>query len=349
MSTPEPFTKQSIITTSDQDALQIKDIKGDIVGWIDASGTGQGNLASGGGGTPGGSNTQVQFNDSGSFGGNSNLAFNKSVNTVGGVGIGPGNTPGQIDPISGETPGGTGISILDVTQSISSASLPNGYGATLVSGLEANPSGNNSSAYYSGWILANSKSTNTHNIGQIVGTLIEADHFGSGAVTNITGITGSAFNDGAGSATFVTALIFGAQNTGSGPVTNVRGVVVQNGGAAGSGTVTNNYGLQISSPATAAVVSHNYAIRIEDQTGGGANNPDTWAIFVAAAADKSQLGTFRTGQFTVAALPSGIEGLQAYATNGRKVGEGPGSGTGVPVYFSNGSWRVFSTDAAVQS
>lgn len=50
---------------------------------------------------------------------------------------------------------------------------------------------------------------------------------------------------------------------------------------------------------------------------------------------------------TVAALPTGVEGMVAYATNGRKVGEGVGSGTGVPVYFSNGSWRVYSTDAAV--
>lgn len=51
--------------------------------------------------------------------------------------------------------------------------------------------------------------------------------------------------------------------------------------------------------------------------------------------------------FTVATLPAGVEGQISYATNGRKVGEGAGAGTGVPVYFSNGSWRVFSTDAAV--
>ena len=52
-------------------------------------------------------------------------------------------------------------------------------------------------------------------------------------------------------------------------------------------------------------------------------------------------------QWTVATLPTGSEGMKAYATNGRKVGEGAGLGTGVPVYFSNALWRVFSTDAAV--
>lgn len=51
--------------------------------------------------------------------------------------------------------------------------------------------------------------------------------------------------------------------------------------------------------------------------------------------------------YTVAKLPSGVEGMIAYATNGRKVGEGAGAGTGVPVYYSNGHWRVYSTDATV--
>ena len=47
---------------------------------------GAGNLtwgaAGGGGGTPGGTNTQIQFNDAGSFGGNAGLTFNKSNTTL---------------------------------------------------------------------------------------------------------------------------------------------------------------------------------------------------------------------------------------------------------------------------
>jgi hypothetical protein len=46
MATPKVSTKQTIIATPDQDALQIKDITGDILGWIDATGTRQGNLSS---------------------------------------------------------------------------------------------------------------------------------------------------------------------------------------------------------------------------------------------------------------------------------------------------------------
>jgi hypothetical protein len=55
-------------------------------------------------------------------------------------------------------------------------------------------------------------------------------------------------------------------------------------------------------------------------------------------------------QLTVAVLgTTGVEGQIAYATNGRKTGEGSGAGTGVPVYFSQGEWRVYSTDAQVLS
>jgi hypothetical protein len=61
-------------------------------------------------------------------------------------------------------------------------------------------------------------------------------------------------------------------------------------------------------------------------------------------------GSIILQQFTVVVLgSSGVEGQIAYATNGRKVGEGSGAGTGVPVYFSNGAWRVYSTDNAVQA
>lgn len=41
-----------------------------------------GGVASGGGGTPGGSDTQVQFNDAGSFGGDSGLVYNKTTDVL---------------------------------------------------------------------------------------------------------------------------------------------------------------------------------------------------------------------------------------------------------------------------
>lgn len=46
------------------------------------AGVGTNLLAGGGGGTPGGSNTYVQFNDAGTFGGNSQFTYNKVTNTL---------------------------------------------------------------------------------------------------------------------------------------------------------------------------------------------------------------------------------------------------------------------------
>ena len=54
-------------------------------------------------------------------------------------------------------------------------------------------------------------------------------------------------------------------------------------------------------------------------------------------------------RYTFVTLPAGanaVDGQLAFCTNGRKVGEGPGAGTGVPVYFDGADWRVYSTDAA---
>lgn len=64
-------------------------------------------------------------------------------------------------------------------------------------------------------------------------------------------------------------------------------------------------------------------------------------------AQKTSPLTAQSG-YTVAKLPHGTEGQISFASNGRKVGEGPGTGTGVRVYFSGGIWRVYSTDAQVQ-
>jgi hypothetical protein len=105
------------------------------------------------------------------------------------------------------------------------------------------------------------------------------------------------------------------------------------------------YGAYIDTPATPFGVA-NYGLRIK---GTGLTNGNDYAIYNDNG--RSHFGgpvDFNPG-YTVATLPSGSEGQQTYATNGRKVGEGSGSGTGVPVYFSNGQWRVYSTDAAVQS
>jgi len=71
---------------------------------------------------------------------------------------------------------------------------------------------------------------------------------------------------------------------------------------------------------------------------------------VVAAYDGQPGYTNAPGQYLVSDLPQRgccISDTR-WALNGRKVGEGPGSGTGVPVYWSGSDWLVFSTDEVVQ-
>lgn len=77
-------------------------------------------------------------------------------------------------------------------------------------------------------------------------------------------------------------------------------------------------------------------------------SPADQATVLALAAAHTAVGRITVG--TVAALADGLfENEDGFATNGRKVGEGPGAGTGVPIYWSTGSWRVLSDDTPVSS
>jgi hypothetical protein len=51
--------------------------------------------------------------------------------------------------------------------------------------------------------------------------------------------------------------------------------------------------------------------------------------------------------FAVASLPTATAGLIAFASNGRKVGEGAGSGTGTMVYADGTAWRRVGDDTTV--
>ena len=74
-----------------------------------------------------------------------------------------------------------------------------------------------------------------------------------------------------------------------------------------------------------------YQVYVVDQTTG---NLAVKALLSAAS-------------YAVAALPAGLNGAIAFATNGRKIGEAAGAGTGVMVAYSTGSWRRLSDDTIV--
>lgn len=83
-----------------------------------------------------------------------------------------------------------------------------------------------------------------------------------------------------------------------------------------------------------------------------AANQYTGEVFEISTVFNSRTVTFYgpviPATYTVAALPlTPAEGAIAYASNGRKSGEGAGAGTGVPVYYSAGKWRVYRDDSEV--
>jgi hypothetical protein len=67
----------------------------------------------------------------------------------------------------------------------------------------------------------------------------------------------------------------------------------------------------------------------------------------APAARLDVAGPLRPGVYALASLPTGVVGAQAFVSNGRKIGEAAGAGTGVLAVFSNSAWRRLSDDTPV--
>jgi hypothetical protein len=101
------------------------------------------------------------------------------------------------------------------------------------------------------------------------------------------------------------------------------------------------YATQVAAAQTAIMNAQSIVNDAENVALTAAANAFAAAAAAAASATGSGVST------TVALLPAGTEGLRGYATNGRKAGEGAGSGSGVPVYYSAGIWRAIRTDTVV--
>jgi len=57
------------------------------------------------------------------------------------------------------------------------------------------------------------------------------------------------------------------------------------------------------------------------------------------------VATMTLDSYTVGTLPTGAAGMIAYASDGRKNGEGGGAGTGVVVFHDGTAWRACDTGA----
>lgn len=74
-----------------------------------------------------------------------------------------------------------------------------------------------------------------------------------------------------------------------------------------------------------------------------------WTLWFVSVASTLKLAQ---RSYTVANLPSATgfpAGTASYASNGRKGGEGPGLGTGVPIWTDGSKWLTFYDNTEVQA
>ena len=208
------------------------------------------------GGNPGGSNTQVQFNDAGEFGGNSNFTFNKSTSVL----TVTGNIAGT------NVNAGNLLTANYVSGTLTTSAQPNITSVGTLTGLvvgnnTANVTFNSSG---NGTITATGNISAANFIGNVVGNI-------SGNIVIPGSNTGVVFNDD-GNANTSTAFTFNKSSnlvTASGNISagnlTTGGVVSATGNVTGANVIANSY---VFAPAIVQNAS-TYDTRIELSSGAG--------------------------------------------------------------------------------
>lgn len=169
--------------------------------------------------------------------------------------------------------------------------------------------------------------------------------FGVSAIVNVNGggtistsafaVTADSFHGGTATVGQIGCFAGQALLGGTGNITEQDGVIVQTGIAGGTGNVTNDYSINVESPAFlggSGNLTHHYGLFIDDQTNGGARNPDPWAIKViggvssftgVATAIVTQIATYTATQndFTILGDTSGGAFTIHLPVTGIKVGQ----------------------------
>ena len=79
----------------------------------------------------------------------------------------------------------------------------------------------------------------------------------------------------------------------------------------------------------------------------GLTTSDWYFLLQQLALRLTEMTPFRVSTYSVATLPSATAARVAFASNGRKVGEGAGAGTGTLVYSDGTAWRRVGDDTTV--
>lgn len=172
------------------------------------------------------------------------------------------------------------------------------------------------------------------------GTLSAANAYGAFVVNN-------------GNNPITTTTQYAAIGTGNGNgittgvVTNIGFGGTPHSAAAGVGGTVYNIGGRFDVGTGDSAGTRNYGVYITGNGGATAINFATLSDSPAPSAFSGKLtaALLNPGSYTVATLPAGSAGDVAYASNGRKAGEGAGSGTGVLVFKDASNWIAVDTGA----
>jgi hypothetical protein len=216
--------------------------------WVNGTG--------GGGGSPGGSDTQVQFNDAGAFGGNAGLTFNKTTGLLtaatsttsllmGGV-ASPHSLTGITSTVTPVTSpiSGTPSPLSYVSASFTDASAPTlQVGQYTAMTVDPNASWSGKLARAGMWEVY-TPSTNANTQGTLQGGLFQVRHDSTGAAGGVTGLSVSALSASGSGA--ITTLI-GIQGSSRFSSTGANGTMFGNTNAMSfnvAGTATSIIGYQ---------------------------------------------------------------------------------------------------------
>ena len=189
---------------------------------------------------------------------------------------------------------------------------------------------------------------------------------GSNSGVTLRGLFYSAIAGGTLTVTYMEGIEISLSSATSGVVTNMVGARILLGSSVGAltnaygGTVenvqagANRWGWRVFDPTLnllAGQYAYGYAIDEMDASAVGTKWPFYYGDPLPTAGmpiwGVDDFGLCQMAVYTVAALPAGAAGKVAYASNGRKVGEGAGAGTGVLVYHDGTAWRRTADDTTV--
>jgi len=243
-------------------------------------------MVGGSGTNPAGSNRQIQFNNNGSFGADSALDWNSTSKTLSlGSGTPSSNDKSLSNVVSQNADVGSNVfslieNILTLTPSVLSETDWFGVNTTITlagtGGYDSTVSGSSTVLDFTG--TGDASSLIGHNF------IVRNNSAGGGTVDQLVGIQISALSqhDNAGLTGSCVGIFSFASSHGGNITTLYSGKF---GVDIGFGNVTDAAAVHISSPAfeggTTGVATALYGIFIEDQTPGGAQNLNPWAVYSA--------------------------------------------------------------------